>query len=278
MGPTPNSWNLAREFASSQGRIRYDIRGQGPALVLVHGTPWSSFNWRHLIPALALSYTVYFYDLIGYGQSEKRGGQDVSLGAQNQVLGELLDHWGLKAPLVAGHDFGGTTVLRAHLLDGRDFEKMALIDPVALSPWGSSFFEQVRRHSDVFAQLPGSIHEALVVAYVRGATHRPMDEATLAGIVEPWLGPDGQAAFYRQIAQAEQRYTREIEPRYPEISRPVLLLWGEQDGWIPPDRGQQLHEAIPTSQFHLIASAGHLVQEDAPALLAAHLLRFLAAG
>jgi pimeloyl-ACP methyl ester carboxylesterase len=278
MGPAPGLWNLAKEFASSEGRIRYDISGQGPPLVLVHGTPWSSFNWRHLIPALALSYTVYYYDLIGYGQSEKRAGQNVSLGAQNQILGELLDHWDLKAPMVAGHDFGGTTVLRAHLLDRRDFEKMALIDPVALSPWGSPFFEQMRLHGNVFAELPGTIHEAVVVAYVRGATHRPMDEATLAGIVQPWLGADGQAAFYRQIAQADQRYTGEIEPRYPEINRPVLLLWGEQDRWIPPARGHQLHEAIPTSQFHLIPDAGHLVQEDAPALLVAHLLHFLAAG
>jgi pimeloyl-ACP methyl ester carboxylesterase len=253
------------------------MRGQGPPLVLVHGTPWSSFSWRHIIPALALSYTVYYYDLIGYGQSEKRAGQDVSLGAQNQIFVELLDHWDLKAPFVAGHDFGGATLLRAHLLDGRDFQKMALIDPVALSPWGSPFFEQVRKHADVFAELPATIHEALVVAYVRGALHRPMDEATLAGIVQPWRGADGQAAFYRQIAQAEQSHTREIEPRYPQISRPVLLLWGEQDRWIPPARGRELHEMIPTSQFHLLPGAGHLVQEDAPALLAAHLLRFLAA-
>jgi pimeloyl-ACP methyl ester carboxylesterase len=115
-------------------------------LVLVHGTPWSSYNWRHIIPALAQWWTVYFYDLLGYGQSEKHPGQDVSLGVQNKVLTALLDYWGLKSPFIVGHNFGGTTVLRTHLLENRDFRKIALLDPVALGPWGSPFFQHVKEH------------------------------------------------------------------------------------------------------------------------------------
>jgi len=42
-----------------------------------------------------------------------------------------------------GHDFGGTTVLRTHLISERKFEKIVLIDPVAVSPWGSPFFQHV---------------------------------------------------------------------------------------------------------------------------------------
>jgi pimeloyl-ACP methyl ester carboxylesterase len=72
-------WELSKEFAYPGGAIRYDVQRDGPPLVLVHGTPWSSFNWRHIIPALARRWTVFFYDLIGYGQTEKRSGQDISL-------------------------------------------------------------------------------------------------------------------------------------------------------------------------------------------------------
>lgn len=115
-----NAWSLSKEFSSSSGKIAYDIAGQGPPLVLMHGTPWSSFNWRHLIPALARWWTVYFYDLAGYGQSEKYPGQDVSLARQNRVLAGLLDRWELESPFVVGHDFGGTIVLRTHLLEQRD--------------------------------------------------------------------------------------------------------------------------------------------------------------
>ncbi len=269
-------WSLSRELLCSGSSIRYDIRGDGPPLVLVHGTPWSSFSWRHIIPALARWFTVYFYDLLGYGQSDKRAGQDVSLGIQNKVLAALLDHWGLEVPLVVGHDFGGTTVLRTHLLDQRDFQKIALIDPVALAPWGSPFFAHLREHEEAFVGVPTYIHEAIVSAYVRGATCCPMSTETLAGIVNPWLGPVGQRAFYRQIAQADQRFTDEIEASYGTISRPVLILWGEQDEWIPIANGQRLHQAIRTSEYYAIPGAGHLVQEDAPALLTSYLVRFLA--
>ena len=64
-------------------------------------------------------------------------------------------------------------------------------------------------------------------------------------LVSPWRGAEGQDAFYRQIAQADQRYTDEVEPRYPEIGIPVLVVWGQQDTWIPVDRAHRLGELIP---------------------------------
>ena len=56
---------------------------------------------------------------------------------------------------------------------------------------------------------------------------------------------------------------------------PVQILWGEEDQWIPIERGRALHAMIPGSQFHPIANAGHLVQEDAPEAIVTALLRFL---
>jgi pimeloyl-ACP methyl ester carboxylesterase len=255
--------------------VKYDVLGSGPPLVLVHGTPWSSYNWRHVIAPLAGWFTVYFYDMAGYGQSEKREAQDVSLAAQNRLLGELLDHWGLDRPVIVGHDFGGTTVLRTHLLGRRAFEKIVLIDPVALSPWGSPFFNLVNRHEQVFQKLPGDIHKAIVTAYVRGATYRPMDAETLAGTIAPWLGDPGQGAFYRQIAQADRRFTDEVEPLFRTIACPLLIVWGEEDEWIPIEKGRRLHAAIQQSEFVAVPDAGHLVQEDKPAILLSHLLKFL---
>jgi pimeloyl-ACP methyl ester carboxylesterase len=274
VGESVQGWVLRKEFFYSTGKIRYDVVGDGPPLVLVHGTPWSSFNWRHLIPALAQWWTVYYYDLLGYGQSEKAPDQDVSLKTQNKVLAALLDHWALESPYIVGHDFGGTTILRTHLLESRSFRKIALIDPVALSPWGSSFFQHVKEHQQAFDDLPHYIHEAMVLAYVRGASYQRMSNEILAEIIKPWLGDNGQRAFYRQIVQADQRFTDEIEPLYGSITHPVLILWGEQDKWIPPAKGRELHQAIPGSEFVPIPNAGHLVQEDAPALVLSHLIKF----
>jgi pimeloyl-ACP methyl ester carboxylesterase len=126
----------------------------------------------------------------------------------------------------------------------------------------------------VFQQIPATIHHAIVAAYLRGAFHKQMSDEALAPHVEPWLGAEGQDAFYRQIAQADQRFTDEVEPLYGEITAPVLILWGEEDGWIPADTGHRLQALIPHAQLQLIPAAGHFLQEDAPEAVARHLARF----
>jgi pimeloyl-ACP methyl ester carboxylesterase len=269
-----NSWTLDKEHLTWGGTVRYATFGEGPPLVLVHGTPFSSYVWRKVAPALAQTSSVYVFDLLGYGSSEKHEGQDVSLAAQSRILAELLDHCELENPNIVGHDFGGAIALRTHLLEGRDFGAIALIDPVALSPWGSPFYRLVQEYSGVFRQIPAYMHRAMVAAYIRDATYHPMDDEAMEPYLEPWLGAEGQDAFYRQISQNDQRYTDEIEPRYAEIERPVLILWGEEDRWIPPSKGEQLRKAIPASELRMIPRCAHLAQEDAPETVIEHLTGF----
>jgi len=267
-------WKLRDTYVFDGRTVGYGVRGIGPPVVLVHGTPWSSFNLRHLIESLSRDFTVYYFDLLGYGQSDKSSG-DVSLGIQNQVLARLLDHWKLKQPSIIGHDFGGTTVLRTHLLSGCDFDKIVLIDPVAVSPWGSSFFQHVHAHEEAFAGVPDYIHEAIVRAYIKTAAFKPIESPALDMTVLPWIEPGGKAAFYRQMAQAHSGYTDEVQPLYGSIARPTLILWGREDTWIPLDRGETLHAMIPGSSFHAIPDAGHLVIEEQPARLIEKIRTFL---
>jgi pimeloyl-ACP methyl ester carboxylesterase len=268
-------WIPGRRYDFHGREIAWDVCGSGSPAVVVHGTPWSSFNLRHVIRALAdAGFEVHYFDLVGYGWSSKAPG-DVSLGVQNRVLRELLDHWELEAPVAVGHDFGGATVLRTHLLDGRDFARLVLIDPVAVSPWGSPFFRHVREHEAAFAGVPGYVHEAIVRAYVQTAAHLPLDDDILDAIVRPWRGADGQAAFYRQIAQADACYTDEVQPLYRRIERPVRILWGREDTWIPLSQGEALASLVAGAELETIAGAGHLVIEEKPAELAERILRFL---
>ena len=270
-------WALPETFDFEGRSVRYGACGNGPPVVVVHGTPWSSYNLRHLIVPLSDRFTVYFHDMVGYGLSDKAPG-DVSLGIQNRLLCRLIDHWGLERPAAVGHDFGGATVLRAHLLDERDFDRIVLIDPVAVSPWGSPFFRHVREHEAAFAGVPAYIHEAIVRAYVKTAAFRPLDPAVLDHIVHPWTGPEGQAAFYRQIAQAHSDFTDEVQPQYGRICRRVMILWGREDEWVPIDRGARLHDMISGSRFHAIPQAGHLVIEERPDLLLGLIRPFLETG
>jgi pimeloyl-ACP methyl ester carboxylesterase len=90
----------------------------------------------------------------------------------------------------------------------------------------------------------------------------------------PWLSERGQAAFYRQIAQMDRRWTNQIEPLLDRINCPVAVLWGAEDHWLPADQGTRLASLLPSSTFHTIPDAGHLVHEDAPEAIVAHLINF----
>ena len=257
------SWQLNQTFIFEGRPVAFDIQGAGSPIVIVHGTPWSSFNMRHLIQELSTDFKVHYFDLLGYGQSDQAAG-DVSLGIQNRLLDAFLDHWNLENPFVIGHDFGGATVLRTHLINGRQFKKIVLIDPVAVSPWGSSFFKHVQQHEAAFAGVPDYIQDAIVRAYVQTAAYQPIPPETMDHIVKPWSAGEGKAAFYRQIAQADSRFTEEVQVRYGEINTPTLILWGEEDTWIPVEKGEQLHQLIPSSTFHVIPESGHLIIEERP--------------
>lgn len=261
-----DEWILSRSYRSTNGDVRWDVHGEATAtpVALLHGTPFSSFVWRDVARVLADEFRVFVWDMPGFGASEKADGQAVSLDAQARVFTELLAHWELDAPSVVAHDVGGAVALRAMLVHGARYRRLGLVDVVAIRPWGSPFFRLVRDHAPVFEQLPADLHEALVRAYVAGASHSGLSDAILTRLVDPWLGPGGQRAFYRQIAQADQRDTDEIQDRYPSIEIPVVVCWGADDAWIPIDRGRELAASIPTARFEPIAGAGHLVQEDAP--------------
>ena len=119
------------------------------------------------------------------------------------------------------------------------------------------------------------MHDALVAAYLKTSAYRPLDDEVLRIYAEPWTGELGQPAFYRQIAQMDQRHTDEVESLYHPLDCPVTVLWGEKDDWIPLEKGSELAARISDQPLIAIPEAGHLVQEDCPEAIVAAMLRQL---
>lgn len=266
---------LSEEFVWRGRSVRWGRMGSGPDVVFCHGTPWSSDLWRPVAAALAPHFTVYLWDMPGYGQSSKHPEHRVSLDVQGELFSDLLASWELRAPHVVAHDIGGAVALRGHLLHGSAVASLALVDAVALRPWGSDFFRLVRDHAEVFAALPSAVHAGALRAYITGASHLGLTSVAVDSLTAPWLDDVGQAAFYRQIAQADEVHTDQLESLYPGIDVPVLVVWGRDDAWVPVDRAHRLHELIPGSRLFVIEGAGHLVQLDQPEALTAELTQWL---
>lgn len=266
---------LKEQFTWRGRRIAWSTKGSGPAVVFCHGTPWSSVLWAPFAEALAKDHTVYSWDMPGYGASSMDPTHDVDLGVQGEAFLALLDHWALQNPHVIAHDYGGAVSLRAHLLHGAPFASLCLVDAVALRPWGSPFFNLVKDNTEVFAQIPEAVHRGVLEAYIAGASHRGLRADDMTELADPWCGAIRQAAFYRQIAQADETYTAVLEPLLVSMRIPTHIIWGENDTWIPADQAHRLQKAIPGSALSLVPQAGHLIHYDAPVALATELTRWL---
>ena len=203
----------------------------------------------------------------GYGRSSKRPQDPVDFGAQAAAFAALLAHWGLQRPHIIAHDFGGAVTLRAALYEQARYASLMLIDVVAIPPSGSPFFQFVGQHPGVLDELPAYIHEAVVHAYIRGASHRGLREDDLAELAAPWLDEEGQPAFYRQISQYDERFLTGNEERLDDLALPVQVVWGTEDAWIPTETGRRLSELILGADYVEVPQAGHLIQYDAPVAL-----------
>src|SRR5918993_2481973 len=267
IGNATDAWRLGERQGTSVGEVAYEVFGEGPPVVLVHGTPTRSYLWRNIVPALAEHRSVYVYDLLGYGESEKGEGQDVSMAAQSRVLKELVQAWGLEEPAIAGHDIGGGIVLRAQLLEGVRFNRVAILDAVVLGPRLSaaprSSTWHVREHAEAYEAMPNHLFGAFFSAYL-GEANTNLGRDAFEAYLAPWRGEEGRGGLLRPAPPGGGRWTGGIQARPACVEGPRLLVWGEKDGWLDPSLAPRLRNEIPGSELKLIQEGGHFVQEDAP--------------
>jgi pimeloyl-ACP methyl ester carboxylesterase len=257
------AWRLTKRYAYSGGDVAWDVTGTGAPVVLVHGFPGNSFTWRSLAPALAREYRVYAVDLPGFGASEQYDGQNVGLAALSGFVADFLQHLRLTRPAVVAHDAGAPVVLGAHLLRQVELDRLVLLDAATLNPCISANSAHARQYLEAYQTMPPPLHEVILRKQISSAMYREMPDEVFRGYFRPWSGP-GQAAYYRFLAQLDERYLDDISARLQDVSCPVRVIWGEHDTWIPPATAGRLKSLIPRAEVHLIEEAGHFVADDAP--------------
>jgi pimeloyl-ACP methyl ester carboxylesterase len=271
----PRDWMPRQRVRVSDGEVAANVFGDGPPVVLVHGTPASSYLWRNVAPVLANRHTVHVWDLLGFGESRRDPGVAPSIARQARTLAELVEHWRLDSPDLVGHDIGGGIVARAHLIDHVPVRRLALLDAAVIGPWNTAFTEHMQRHEDAYRTMPPHVFADIIAARVRTATHHPMSDQVASAYLAPWAGAAGQQRWIDQVASVTFEDTREVVARLGEITAPTLVVWGGQDAWLPPTMGDRLAAAIPGAQQTTIADAGHFLPEDDPQGTADALLQFL---
>jgi pimeloyl-ACP methyl ester carboxylesterase len=251
-------------------RLAYQVTGQGPAIVLVHGFGLDMRMWESQAAQLAARYQVIRYDCRGFGAS---GPFDPAVGYTHAGdLLALLDHLGIGQAVLAGLSFGGQVVLRTALAAPRRVRGLVLMDAVLDGvSWDPESLAAIRLAGKV-AQAHGLLagraawlaHPLFAAARNRGELSDQLATMVAAYPGQHWIGHDPHA-------EGGPRPLDVLE----ELAMPVLVLAGEHDvpGFL--EMSAVLARRIPGARYHAVADAGHMINMEQPAAVNEVLTRFL---
>lgn len=249
-------------FASSGGELAYLDEGEGPAVLLLHGFPLSSYLWRGLIPILASRHRVIAPDLLGLGASAKPRGVALDIRAQTTYIGELLDHLGIDRVAPIGHSTGGGV---AQLLAASrpDVEALVLIDSIAFDLWPTEAMTELQV-APRERETVETIDLVVRTAFRLGMRDGEVAEDDVRAYLAPWADVDTVPAFFRWARSLDGLGLRDLEPQMRTWDLPTLILWGEDDPFHPVAAGERLNDAIASSALGLVPDTGHFLPEEAP--------------
>jgi pimeloyl-ACP methyl ester carboxylesterase len=252
-------------------RIAYRKKGDGPALVLLHGWPVDSREWRRQIEGLSDEFTVVAWDAPGAGASSDPP-ETFRLSDWADCLAAFIAALELEQPHVAGLSWGGGLAIELYGRHPRLVRTLILLS--AYAGWAGSL------PADVVAQRlqltlrnselpPDQWAPALIDTLVTKQATPEMVEELRAMISD--FHPVATRTAIRAFAEADLRDV------LPEIRVPTLLLCGEEDARAPREVWEALHASIRDSKLVIISGVGHTIDIEAGERVNAELRGFLRA-
>ncbi len=254
LSPAPTAGVLVLPGA----RLAYEVTGEGPAVVLVHGFGLDMRMWDAQVRHLAGSFRVVRYDCRGFGSSGPFDPAAAYTHAGDLIA--LLDHLHLGQAVLAGLSFGGRVVLQAALAAPDRVRGLVLLDAVLDGvPWdpgSAAALDETARQARARGVLAGRA-AWLAHPLFAAARGRPEVASQMAAMVagypgQHWTGHDPHEQTPRPIDALEQ------------LAMPVLVMAGEQD--VPGFREMSavLARRIPGARYHVVANAGHMINMEQP--------------
>ncbi len=252
-------------------RLAHIDEGEGPPVVFVHGEPTWSFLWRAVIgPVREAGYRCVAPDLPGFGRSDKPTDPDwYSYDRHVHALGDFAEALDLRGATIVVHDWGGPIGLRVALEAPDRFARLVIMD--------TGLFTGHQKMSDVwlaFRDFVAGTEDVPVGMLVRGGCRHDPGDAVIAAYDAPFPTPKAKAgarAFPLMVPTSPEMPGAAAGARALEAlrvdRRPRLILWADSDPVLPLETGRRFAAALGGEVDHVVADAGHFLQEDAGAVI-----------
>ncbi len=267
-------------FVAAAG-LRWHVQrqGQGPRVLLLHGTGAATHTWRGLAPLLAPHAHVLAPDLPGHGFTDPLPAARCSLPGMAAALAQLLAELQFEPDLVLGHSAGAALMLRM-ALDGHWQGRRLISLNGALLPFeglaGLAYAPMARllAGNPLAARLAAwRGQDAAAVRRLLGGTGSRID-ATGVTLYQLLMG---NAAHVASVLNMMARWDlHPLQQDLPALRCPLLLLAAAGDNAVPPAQAARAALRIPGARVQGLAGLGHLAHEEAPARLAPLVLREMA--
>lgn len=262
-------------------RIAYRELGDGPAMLLVHGWPTSSFLWRHVMPTFAERHRVIAVDLPGFGASDKPAEARYDFNYFERAIDSFLVAVGVDRVAVVGHDLGGPIAMHWALARLERVTRIGLLNTLLYPEFSSAVTEFVTElMTPAGAERltsPGGLAEIM-----RFGVSDPnvITDEIAAAVAAPFRSDEDRSTLARAGYGLGLRGFAEIAAGLGSIACPVAVAYGAADQILPDvaDTFERLQRDVPHAQITKLPGVGHFVTEEAPDAVSAALASFVAAS
>jgi len=252
-----------------QGRLRYLTGGSGAPLVLLHTVRTQAEHFRRLIPLIQENYTVYALDLPGMGYSEIVPGASYDEPAMRAGVERLLTHLDLHDVTLLGESMGAVLALTAAADQPSRVRRVIAVNAY-------DYRGGIARSSLLARVIVTGVIAPGAGPLLARLEPKPVMRAILTGglgdrtaLPEDYLDEllrVGRHPGYPTVARGVYRNLPSLiaaRARYPEVTAPVHLVYGEKD-WSRPSDRQANRRLLPDAEFTQVPGAGHFIALERP--------------
>jgi pimeloyl-ACP methyl ester carboxylesterase len=243
--------------------IRYVRKGQGPAVILIHGLASSIYTWAGVIEPLSQRFDVIALDLPGFGASSQP--DDLVFDDGLQTVRSLMDTLGVPKAHFVGNSMGGAVSLLMAAREPGRVDRVVVLDSAGFNMQAADRPFMVRvmasRAAGAFAEvLP--VRRGLTASTLRHLFHDGslVTEERINEYTAPLLRP-GALASMRSLLLS--RLIERFDADLGVIKAPTLVVWGSFDPWLPLSHADRFVSAIKGAR-KVVLETGHMPQEERP--------------